>query len=633
MIDIKLKKNINKQLIVSKAIFIVAVLSSFFALFTGLFGERVDLIQRGVHLGFALTLVFLITGLNKIGFKWLIDFVASIAGAFSAIYLVSQYNQIMLREGLMTQFEILLGAIVIFILLEATRRMVGWALPLIGLCCVAYAYFGPYLPFGLNHRGYSFERIAGHLYLSTDGIYGIPLGVSATFVFMFILLGSFMKMSGAGEFFNDLALGLTGRTRGGPAKVAVVSSAFFGTISGSAIANASATGTFTIPLMRRVGYKPEVAAAFESLASLGGQLMPPIMGSAAFVMIEFTQIPYLEIAASALIPGLLFFFTVFVIVDLEAVKHGLKGLPKEQLPRLGATLWDGWTLFVPLIVLFVLLFLGFSTFKAAFWTVPTTLMVTLLRKSTRISFHEVLVALNNGGIGILGIALACACAGIVVGVATMTGLAVQISSLLISLSGGSLFILLLLTMLVSLLLGMGLPTVACYILLAVLLGPALESFGIPLLAAHLFIFYFGIVSGITPPVALVSYAAAGVAKSDVVSTAWVACRMGIVVYILPFIFVYNTSLLGFGPWWAVVFSCLKAVIGCALLAAVILGYLIGPLGIIFRVLFAVVASSLLFPSTIVSASGLMGFILLIIVYWQKMQHFIPRAGAVKDVKF
>ena len=383
-------------------------------------------------------------------------------------------------------------------MLESARRSIGLALPAVAIVFIAYAHLGPYLPFGLGHRGYDLERLASHLFLSTDGIYGTPLGVSATFIFMFILFGAFLEASGAGAFLTNLALATTGRSRGGPAKVAVVSSAFFGTLSGSAIANASATGTFTIPLMRRVGYRPHVAAAFESLASLGGQLMPPVMGSAAFVMVEFTQIPYLDIAAAALVPGLLFFFSVFMIVDFEAARNGFKGLPASELPKIKETLNDGWLLFAPLVTLFGLLYLGFSTFMAAFWSIPTIVAVAAAKAETRLSFSQFLGALRKGGVEVTGIATACACAGIIVGVATVTGLALELSNMMIAAAGGNLLILLVLTMCVSIVLGMGLPTVACYILLAVLVGPALEQMGMSL-AAHLFIFYFGIVSGITPP--------------------------------------------------------------------------------------------------------------------------------------
>ena len=364
-------------------------------------------------------------------------------------------------------------------------------------------------------------------------------------------------------------------------------------MSGSAIANASATGTFTIPLMRRVGYRPHIAASFESLASLGGQLMPPIMGSAAFVMVEFTQIPYLDIAAAALFPGLLFFFSVFVIVDLEAARNNLSGLPKSELPSVRKTLNEGWLLFLPLVTLFTLLYLGYSTFMSAFWSIPTVILVAALKQSTRLSFPQFLEALRKGGLAVTKIAVACACSGIIVGVATLTGLAVELSNLMIELAGGSLFNLLLLTMVVSIILGMGLPTVACYILLAVLVGPALEQMGLSLLASHLFIFYFGIVSGITPPVALVSYAAAGVANTDAIKTSWAACRLGIAIYILPYAFVYVPELLLIGEWHNVVIRILLAFGSLYVFVAAIQGYLFAPLNIVHRLGFGCLAVCLL----------------------------------------
>lgn len=571
----------------------LAIGSSIFALYTGLFGEEVELIQRGVHLGFSVALIFIVTGKDRAWWQRFPALLSAIFLLYSAGYIVFEYSNIMAREGELTTHEITLGVILFPLILEASRRSIGLTLPLVSLLFVGYAYLGPYLPFGLGHRGYDVERLASHLFLSTDGIYGTPLGVSATFIFMFVLFGAFLQVSGAGEFLINLALATTGKSRGGPAKIAVVSSAFFGTMSGSAIANASATGTFTIPLMRRVGYKPHIAASFESLASLGGQLMPPIMGSAAFVMVEFTQIPYLEIAGAALFPGLLFFFSVFVIVDLVAARDNLAGLPPSELPSVRKTLNEGWLLFVPLVTLFTLLYLGYSTFMSAFWAIPSIIVVAALKSTTRLSFPQFLEALRKGGLAVTKIAVACACSGIIVGVATLTGLAVELSNLMIDMAGGSLFKLLLLTMVVSIVLGMGLPTVACYILLAVLVGPALEQMGLSLLASHLFIFYFGIVSGITPPVALVSYAAAGVANTDAVKTSWAACRLGIAIYVLPYAFIYVPELLLIGEWHAVAIRIVLAFGSLYVFVVAIQGYLFVPLNIGYRLGLAGLAVCLL----------------------------------------
>lgn len=571
----------------------LAIGSSIFALYTGLFGEEVELIQRGVHLGFSIALIFIVTGKDRAWWQRFPALLSAIVLLYSAGYIVFEYSNIMAREGELTTHEITLGVILFPLILEASRRSIGLTLPLVSLLFVGYAYLGPYLPFGLGHRGYDVERLASHLFLSTDGIYGTPLGVSATFIFMFVLFGAFLQVSGAGEFLINLALATTGKSRGGPAKIAVVSSAFFGTMSGSAIANASATGTFTIPLMRRVGYKPHIAASFESLASLGGQLMPPIMGSAAFVMVEFTQIPYLEIAGAALFPGLLFFFSVFVIVDLVAARDNLAGLPPSELPSVRKTLNEGWLLFVPLVTLFTLLYLGYSTFMSAFWAIPSIIVVAALKSTTRLSFPQFLEALRKGGLAVTKIAVACACSGIIVGVATLTGLAVELSNLMIDMAGGSLFKLLLLTMVVSIVLGMGLPTVACYILLAVLVGPALEQMGLSLLASHLFIFYFGIVSGITPPVALVSYAAAGVANTDAVKTSWAACRLGIAIYVLPYAFIYVPELLLIGEWHAVAIRIVLAFGSLYVFVVAIQGYLFVPLNIGYRLGLAGLAVCLL----------------------------------------
>ena len=577
---------------------LLAIASATFALYTGLFGEEVELIQRGVHLAFSVAVIFILSSKDDPFWRRAPLMLAALIMLYSGAYIVIEYDNIMAREGELTTHEIVLGVLVLPLLLEATRRSIGWALPLVSVVCVVYAYFGPYLPLGLGHRGYDIERLASHLFLSTDGIYGTPLGVSATFIFMFVLFGSFLQTSRAGEFLTNLALATTGRSRGGPAKVAVVSSAFFGTMSGSAIANASATGTFTIPLMRRVGYRPHIAAAFESLASLGGQLMPPIMGSAAFVMVEFTQISYMDIAAAAFFPGLLFFFSVFMIVDFEAARNGLKGLPSSELPNTMKTLNEGWLLFVPLAILFGLLYLGFSTFMAAFWSIPSIILVAATKRKTRLSFPQILKALRKGGIAVTGIAAACACSGIIVGVATVTGLAVEISNIMINMAGGNLFSLLLITMVVSIILGMGLPTVACYILLAVLVGPALEQMGLSTIGAHLFIFYFGIVSGITPPVALVSYAAAGVANIDAMKTSWAACRLGISIYILPFAFIYVPELLLIGDLQDIALRIVLTFGAFYMIAAVVQGYLFTVLRIGQRIILAVFAFGVLFPEPV-----------------------------------
>lgn len=574
---------------------VLAIGSSVFALYTGLFGEEVELIQCGIHLAFSMAVIFLIASEKTVGWRRLPHFAATLISLYSGLYIVLGYQGIMEREGQLTGHEIALGLVVILLVLESARRSIGLALPAVAVIFIGYAYLGPYLPFGLGHRGYDLERLASHLFLSTDGIYGTPLGVSATFIFMFILFGAFLEASGAGTFLTNLALATTGRSRGGPAKVAVVSSAFFGTLSGSAIANASATGTFTIPLMRRVGYRSHVAAAFESLASLGGQLMPPVMGSAAFVMVEFTQISYLNIAAAALVPGLLFFFTVFVIVDFEAARGGFKGLPASELPKFKETLNDGWLLFAPLVTLFGLLYMGFSTFMAAFWSIPTIVAVAALKAKTRLSFSQFLGTLRKGGVEVTGIATACACAGIIVGVATITGLALELSNMMIAFADGNLLTLLVLTMCASIVLGMGLPTVACYILLAVLVGPALEQMGMSTLAAHLFIFYFGIVSGITPPVALVSYAAAAVANADAIKTSWTACRLGIAIYILPFAFVYVPELLLIGEWHSVTIRIALAFGAFYLFSAAIQGFLFAPLNAMQRVVLFALAVGLLAP--------------------------------------
>ncbi|MBI4182779.1 MAG: TRAP transporter permease [Proteobacteria bacterium] len=571
---------------IAAVITIVAVGFSTFELYTGLFGERVELLQRGACLGFSLALVFLLTASERSVWLRGLDVVLAGIGGFSGLYLFLFFEDILNRAGTLTTFELWLGVAVVLLVLEATRRLIGWALPIVGGVFVAYAYVGPYLPGLLGHRGYRLDRIISSVYIGEEGIYGVPIGVASTFVFMFVLLGAFLQRSGAGKFLTELAFGLTGQYRGGPAKVSVVSSALFGTMSGSAVANASAVGNFSIPLMLQLGYRPPFAAAIEALSSLGGQLMPPVMGSAAFVMVEFTGISYTSIAAAAAIPAIIYFTTVFFIVDFEAAKLGLKGLPKSELPSPWKTFKEGWLLLSPIVVLFVLLFEGFSVFNAAFWMIPFTYAVTALRPSLRMDLRKVIAALKDGALGILPIVLACSAAGVVIGVASMTGLALSLSNALVVLSGGHLFALLVLTMIASLILGMGLPTVACYIMLAVLVAPALEQLGIPLLAAHLFIFYFGIIGAITPPVAVVAYTTAALARANPMEVGVTAFKLGFALYILPYVWAYAPELLGEGDLWRIVIVVLSSTLGCYLFVAAIQGWLLGRCGPLDRILLA-----------------------------------------------
>jgi TRAP transporter 4TM/12TM fusion protein len=411
---------------------------------------------------------------------------------------------------------------------------------------LVYAYFGAYFPGFLSHRGYSIERIVSHMYFTTEGILGIPLGVSATFVFLFVLFGAFLEKTGIGKLFIDIADAIAGWASGGPAKVAVITSALEGTISGSSVANTVGSGSFTIPMMKKLGYRPEFAGAVEAAASTGGQIMPPVMGAAAFLMAEFIGIPYIDIAKAAAIPACLYFAGIFIEVHFEAKRCGLKGKAWDQIPRTWTVLKERGHLFVPLIAIIYILTEGFTPSRAALVGLVLSVVAGALKKATRMSVPEIFNALETGARGALGVAIACATAGIIVGVVTLTGLGLKMANGLIDLSGGYMLPTLFFTMITSLILGMGVPTTANYVITATMCAPAVVMLGVPKLAAHLFVFYFGIIADITPPVALAAYAGAGIARANPFKTGVTASKLAIAAFIIPYIFVLNPAMVLIG---------------------------------------------------------------------------------------
>ncbi len=592
---------------------LIAVSFSLFHLYTAFFGLLGGLLQRSIHLAFAMALTFLLSPGKKGSVRKvsLLSLAMAIAGAVCTAYLVIEYEELSFRMGRPTFWDSALGVTEIILLLEMTRRKIGWPLPTVAILFLIYAFVGPYLPESIAHRGYEFTRVVSQMYLTTEGIFGIPLGVSATFVILFIIFGAFLQASGGGQFFIDLAVALFGRVRGGPAKIAVVASAFFGTISGSAVANVVGTGTFTIPLMKRTGYKPEFAGAVEAVASSGGQLMPPVMGAAAFIMAEILNISYLKVCIAAAIPAILYYTCLLVGVDLEAAKSGLKGLPKEELPRVRAVLKEGWPLLVPPLLLIYFLAIAMVTpIKAACWSILATIIVSALRKKDRMDLKKLIKALEDGARGAVEVAAACACAGIVVGIFTLTGLGMVLSGLLIDLAGGSLLFLLFLTMIASLILGMGMPTTACYIVLAILVAPTLIKMGIPPIAAHLFVFYFGIISAITPPVALAAYAGAGIAGAPPMKTGFIACKLGLAAFIIPYMFVYGPSMLAQGSGTTILWTALTGLLGSASIAAAVEGWILTRLTLPFRIFLAAGGLCLIKPGLF---TDFIGFSLLVMV--------------------
>jgi TRAP transporter 4TM/12TM fusion protein len=538
--------------------------------------------------------------------------------------------------------DLAFGILLTVLVLEGTRRTVGPALPVTALVFLAYAFAGPILPGALQHRGFSLELVMDQLYLSTEGIFGIPLAVSATYVILFVLFGAFLEKSGTGQLFTDAATALTGHTAGGPGKVACVSSGLFGTISGSAVANVMVDGWLTIPLMKRAGFRPAFAGAVEAVASTGGQIMPPVMGAAAFVMAEFLGVSYITIAKHALIPALLYYLAVFVAIHLEARRTGLRGLPREELPSLPRVLGTRGHLFFPVLIILGVMLAGYTAPYAALWALWATAVLAAhpalalplgalvpfgawlagqmpiswaaaaaaaavlakgLWREPRLAWRPLLQALADGARNSLAVAAACASAGIVIGVIALTGLGLKFTGLVLTTARDALVPALLLTMVAGIILGMGMPTTPAYIVQAALLIPALIKLGVVPIAAHLFVFYFAIISAITPPVAMAVYAAAGISGSNLWQTGLAAMRLGATGFIVPFMFVYGPSLLFLGDWVTVGVTLVSAAVGVTALAAGLHGYLVRPLYRWERGVLGVAALLLIKPGLLTDLGG------------------------------
>jgi len=546
----------------AKVVAAIAISFSAFQLYTAIFGVLDAMIQRSIHLSFGLVLIYLLYPTSK---KWShsklhpVDAFLAVLGALAPMYIVVNYQKLVLRAGTATPLDIVFGVIGILLVLEAAHRVVGIPMVVIAGVFIIYAFAGSYIPGKLAHRGANFETLVQHLYFTTEGVFGIPLGVSSTFIFLFILFGAFLERTGLGQLFIDLANAVAGWAAGGPAKVAVLSSALMGTVSGSSVANVVGTGSFTIPMMKRLGYRPEFAGAVEATASTGGQLMPPIMGAAAFLMAEFTNIPYARIIGAAVVPAILYYFGVWAGVHFEAKKSGLRGLSREELPKFKRIVVERGHLIIPLVAIIYLLVTGFTPMKAALWAIILSILSSWLKKSTRIPPIEIVRGLEAGARSALGVLAATACAGIIIGVVTLTGLGLKLGSILVDLAGGHLVPTLFFTMVTSLILGMGVPTTANYVITSTIAAPAvimlltkqagLNPFAVAppsiILPAHMFAFYFGIIADVTPPVALAAFAGAGIAKANPMKTGINASKLAIAAFLVPYIFVMNPQMLLF----------------------------------------------------------------------------------------
>nr|WP_147535259.1 TRAP transporter permease [Bacillus marasmi] len=594
---------------------------SLFQLYTSIFGVLTAQLQRSIHLGFALALIFLLfplrrKNLSRNRVSWL-DIVLAILAVAVGAYWPIKIDELVLQAGQMTSLDFYIGLVALLLVLEATRRTVGLPITIIAGLFLIYALYGPYMPGFIAHRGISLERLVQTMFFTTEGILGTPLGVSSTFIFLFLLFGSFLIKTGVGEYFNDLALIVAGRRIGGPAKVAVFSSALQGTISGSSVANVVTSGAFTIPMMKRLGYSKEFAGAVEASASTGGQLMPPIMGAAAFLMVEFigNGISYWDIAKAAAIPAVLYFTGIWIMTHLEAKRIGLRGLTKDELPN-KKEVFSKLYLLIPIVIVVVLLMSGMSVMRSAIWSIVVTVVVSAIRKETRISWKGFIEALVDGARTALGVAAATACAGIIVGVVTKTGLGLKFANGLLDFAGGALIPTLILTMIASIILGMGSPTTANYVITSTIAAPAIILLGVPDLSAHLFVFYFGIIADITPPVALAAFAAAGVSGGEPIKTGINSSKLAIAAFIIPYMFVLSPELLMINttiPY--LIWLICSALFGMMMIGAGIIGYWYRKLYWWERVIGGVGGLCLIYPGTVTDVIGIVSFIGLLIIQW------------------
>jgi len=524
------------------------------------------------------------------------DVLLTIGGGVSAFYMFLNWEQVTRFYGQPTPLLLILGGISLLTTLEAARRTVGSAVAILGAFFIAYVLFGNYFPGFLFTRGYSYARMIGHFYTSDGALFGLALEIFTVIVATYVIFGQFIQVSGAGDFFLKLGISLVGQYRGGPAKVCVFASSLFGTVSGSAVANVVVDGPITINMMKGLGYRSAFAGGVEAAASNGGQIMPPVMGAAAFLMAEILGMPYWSVAVAAFLPALLYYIALYFMLDFEAAKTGLRGLDKEEIPGFFKTLKEGWFFILPIVVLlFFIGYLGYNVAKSGLYSTLVLVAVSYLRKETRLGPSKIKSALEQGALAFADLGPAAGVIGIIMAAVSLTGLGMTLSSGLIEASGGHLWLLLVLTAIASIIMGMGASTLLVYIVLAMFVAPAITKMGVEPLAAHLFIFYFGCMSLVTPPVALAAYAAAVIAKADYWKTGWEASRLGIVGYIAPFIFVYQPALLMHGSVGEVLLAATTAVIGTIALAGAMAGYCFGSVFWWQRILFAVGAVTLIYP--------------------------------------
>lgn len=617
--------------IVKKIIFFGLLAFSIFQLYTAIGTQFTAYIQRSIHLGFALAIIFLLfparkkPGVNRTKVPFY-DVILSLLAVGVGLYWPVFYETLVMRIGRVETMDFVVGIIAILLVLEAARRAVGMPITIIASAFLVYAFFGPYFPGFLAHRGQDLESIVQLMFFTTDGILGTPISVSSTFIFVFLLFGAFLVKTGVGSYFNELAVVLAGRLTGGPAKVAIFSSALQGTISGSSVANVVGSGSYTIPMMKKLGYRKEFAGGVEAAASTGGQIMPPIMGAAAFLMVEFIGgITYWEIAKAAAIPALLYFTGIWIMTHFEAKRVGLRGMDPDQIPDRKATLKKIYLL-IPILGIIVFLLIGIPTMRAALLGIVLTIVVSAFDKSTRITIKGFIEALVDGARTALAVAAATACAGIIVGVVVKTGLGLSLATGLISAAGGNIVLTLAFTMLAALVLGMGSPTTANYVITSTIAAPAIITLltldlpsgaAVPIVvavSAHLFVFYFGIIADITPPVALAAFAASGISGGDPIKTGVVSAKLAIAAFIIPYMFVFNPAMLMIdASLLEIVWVTATAIVGMIAIGAGLIGYWYRRCNWIERIFIVATGLLLIFPETITDIVGMGSFIILLAI--------------------
>lgn len=605
---------------------IVSILFVAFQLYASLSGRVTAQILRATHLAFVQLLAFLLfpptkkSPRNKL--PWY-DIVLGLIGSACWMYVVINFQDLARRTGAFLPQDIIVGVIGILVLMESCRRIVGIPILIIASTFILYAFLGAYLPGFLNHRGYKLDRITAHLFYNTEGIMGVPLGACSTFIFLFILFGALLEKTGIGQFFIDTCNAIAGSASGGPAKVAVLTSALLGTVSGSSVSNTVGSGSFTIPMMKRLGYKSEFAGAVEAAASTGGQLMPPIMGAAAFLMAESLGLPYITIVKASIIPALLYFAGIFITVHLEAHKLGLKGLPREQLPKILPLLLKKGYMILPLVIIVVYLCMGRTAVYAAFMGIACCMLIGLITsivdvlagRQASFGVKDLLEVTTAAARNIISVAIACAMAGIIIGIVTLTGIGLKFGAGLISISGGVAIITLVLTMISSIILGMGAPTTANYLITSTITAGAIIGLGFQPLAAHMFAFYFGIIADITPPVALAAIAGAAIAKGKPIKTAFNATKLAIGAFIIPYVFVFNPQMLMIDTsFLSALPIAVTALIGMFGISAALEGYAFRNSSIIERILFAAAGIMCILPNSFTDFIGI--FLLIGLIVFQ-----------------